>query len=310
MPLVNEQSDLDPALIHQILDTHNIVNDCIYLMYLVHKQAFERDGGDNPKTQATEEALANNMYMLGASIQKFQSTLIEATAVVASGREALASISLRTAAHTFMQWLVAAEHYAKLMLDFATNDVCSQLNLRTKEVDRLCPKWGSCVSDTVLNLEMAEVMLLQSSTTSQIRPALNELWQCIYAVGRFGQAAGLPPVAEHIATREWVSLASNSLAFGKQTVAITAAIRCIVDKRYDQVQLVLKRADVLPKALVDKLKSIGESRPEQDDDDDMESPGAAPESVAPPSIKRKNSARFEPNKVKKEAASSSGRKRK
>lgn len=246
---------MDTNIANRLLDTHAALNDSIYLMFLVHAAVFEHEARDE-----AGEGLPEDLGGMGAALSRCKARVAETTLLVKSCREAVSGIGLKVPMHSMDQWLAAATAYLKFMQELSISDVNALVDRQTQLVDKLCPKWSSCVSDDALNLEMAEVRLVQSSAMPLLRPALDKLWRAINGISMFGQELGLPPISEYMGTREWISLAQNSLAFGKQTIKVTSAVRVITMKKYDQLPIVMKHADSFPKALRDKLISLQESR--------------------------------------------------
>lgn len=283
-PFTLQPAQLDSNKICNILDIHGAVNDCICMLFILQCTVFERDSAGGK--------LSDDLSAMGAALTRCTKQVADTTALVKANREALTSVKLRVSMHTFDQWLTAVGAFLRLVQEHAVSEVCGLLDRATKEVDKLCPKWSSCVSDTVLNLEMAEVMLVQSPTVPHLRPALDALWQTIFAVGQFGNEAGLPPVDQYMATKEWVALAHNSLTFGKQTIKVAAALRCLTGKRHDQLAVILKHSDSFPKALLDKLKAMEEDDGDERGDSSAKAPPKPPVAAAA-GLKRKASTNFD-----------------
>lgn len=241
---LTQPAEVQDIQVLRFLDVHSAVNDCLYGLHMVHLCMFERGGkGDD---------LINR----GIVVQRAKLYIQIAKGVVDACRSVLGGLPLKTTMHSLDQWLDAATVFAQEALELSISEACAGLNDVTKEVDALCPKWGSAVNDEEVHMEMATVMLLQNPNIGKLRDSLNSLWQGIWNIGEFGKCACLPPVAEYQGTRQWVELACNSLQFGKDTIKVTAACRVLIERRTDELATVMKHRAVFPKALVEKLLSL------------------------------------------------------
>lgn len=233
----------DPKIM-RLLDLHSALNSVIYHLMAVQVVVFKWG------------VVPDNFKRCGVALRALDDKINDAFAQVRAAKVELADLPLRVTVHNIDQWLVTTARHSSLCFDFIVNGACVVLNSCTEVVDQLCPKWGSCVSDTSLNLEMAIVMLVQNANITRLRTALNDLWSCISAMGEFSSHLGVGPVTEWPATREWIRLAYNSLNFGKDTLKITAAIKTISEKNIDDVPVLMKHSQSFPQALIDKLHDL------------------------------------------------------
>jgi len=235
-----------------LLDMHGSINACALIIWESY-------------AILSEEESKLDLLNFAELVAQLGRLMDNATQMVAKGATALAGAPLTQTPHFFKQWLETASKYREHLEELALTKAVAKLDACRTVVENNCPKWGTAISDTVFNLEMATLLFVKSKQVEQLPSDLSNLWEKISLTKKVCTAMSLQPPAEHMLTREWVALAMNALMFGKQTVKIAAAIDTIVHGKVGQLGEVMKHKAEFPATLLQKLENLEveeEQRPE------------------------------------------------
>ena len=129
-----------------LLRAHGKIQDCILGMWSTHL-GFKQEG--------TNMARASKLKQLKASMD-------DATSFLKKVPGAVSHAPLKQTMHFVALWLQGLGQYTDHCAGQIVADVVADLDQATKAVDNACPKWGTCITDTEFNLEVATIMLIDN----------------------------------------------------------------------------------------------------------------------------------------------------
>lgn len=125
---------------------------------------------------------------------------------------------------------------------------------RLSYVPKAGPRWASTIEGGIFHTEMAKVVLSDNPMVKALPQKLKDLWQTMNMLSDTSNILGLPAVAEYPKTKEIVSIALNSLSFGKATVRMAAAVQALTSGKASDLKSVRDHSADLPKEVIESLR--------------------------------------------------------
>mmetsp|Transcript_60957 Transcript_60957/g.199580 ORF Transcript_60957/g.199580 Transcript_60957/m.199580 type:complete len:335 (-) Transcript_60957:139-1143(-) len=153
-------------------------------------------------------------------------------------------------------WLRGVQKYHECLQTDVLSKFVKVVTKHNTVVDEACPRWGTCITDDTVNVEVASLSF-SSEKVASLPSLVDKLWASLSELSWVGCSLGLgTPVDQYIATRSVVGVAMNSLEFGKRTVTVAAAFKLATDATASLADRVSMSKQVgIPKALFKMLTS-------------------------------------------------------
>lgn len=179
--------------------------------------------------------------------------------VTESLRTSLSHLDLNPSILFLTQWLTNLTEMAAAMKDHLMASESDTVLQLSKAVDASCPRWGSIITDTTIDMELCKLQLLHNESVKSLPTKVRSLANGIQMLKATATALGIEDPAGHTISRDTIRVATNSFAWGKRTVNIAAAVKVCNDPpevAAATVDMVLKLGDSLPRSLRDCLERI------------------------------------------------------
>lgn len=151
-----------------------------------------------------------------------------ATQVVEAAPSILSGTPLEKSIPMLKAWVGAATEFIEAACLELVTSAARALGKQSSLVDSLCPRWGECVSGSVLLDDAAKVALLYDTKLQTLPQDCRALHQALATTSEVATRLEIPGGVEDAPiTKEYVRGGKSSLWFGKQTVNVSAAVRLL-----------------------------------------------------------------------------------
>lgn len=178
--------------------------------------------------------------------------------LLASASVPIAEAPLATTIAFCRQWASTVAEFCTCASDALLRECADGIVSQSRCLDALCPRWGDSIDDHKFREDGARLQLLANKDMQQIPQSCRKLQEMLGELkGGCLQLTGALP-SDCDATREATKVGGNSLAFGKRTVNVGAAVRIVFTQppARRSIAAVLQFRDGLPKTLIRRLEAL------------------------------------------------------